>query len=64
MRSMLFLLLLVPVEQVGIPRKTDEYLQKDGRYESKTCKPEIRVKADGQLQAVSGDRIPTCAWSR
>ena len=30
-------------------------MQKDGRYESKTCKPEIRAKADGQIEAVSGD---------
>lgn len=71
MKRILFLLLLVPVlswaqspfdgtwkvdlSKSKFPKKPDEYLLKDGMYECKTCKPEIRVKADGQMQAVSGD---------
>lgn len=38
------------------PKKPDNYLLKDGMYECKTCKPEIKVKADGQMQPVTGER--------
>ena len=39
-----------------LPKKPDNYLLKDGMYECKTCKPEIKVKADGQMQPVTGER--------
>lgn len=70
MKRILFLLLLVPVlswaqspfdgtwkvdmSKSKFPKKPDEYLLKDGMYECKTCKPEIKIKADGQMQPVSG----------
>src|SRR5271166_1774624 len=70
MKKLVFLLLLVPVlgwaqspfdgtwkvdlSQAKFPKKPDEYLLKDGMYECKTCKPEIKVKADGEFQPVSG----------
>jgi len=70
MKKLLFLLLLMPVlawaqspfdgtwkvdlSKAKLPKKPDEYLLKDGMYECKTCKPEIKVKADGQMQPVSG----------
>ena len=69
-KFLLFLLLAVPVmmwaqspfdgtwkvdlNKAKFPTKPDEYLLKDGMYECKTCKPELKVKADGQMQAVSG----------
>ena len=71
MKKLLFVLLLVPVlgwaqspfdgtwkvdlSKSKLPKKPDEYLLKDGMYECKTCKPEVKVKADGQFQKVSGD---------
>jgi hypothetical protein len=70
MKRILFLLLLVPVlswaqspfdgtwkvdmSKSQLPKKPDEYLLKDGMYECKTCKPEIKIKADGQMQPISG----------
>ena len=70
MKKLLFLLLLVPAVawaqspfdgtwkfepgKSQLPKKPDEYLLKDGMYECKTCKPEIKVKADGQFQKVTG----------
>jgi hypothetical protein len=70
MKKLLFLLLLLPVlawaqspfdgtwkvdmSKAKLPKKPDEYLLKDGMYECKTCKPEIKIKADGQMQPVSG----------
>jgi len=70
MKKILFLLLLVPVlawaqspfdgtwkidmSKAKFPKKPDEYLLKDGMYECKTCKPEVKIKADGTMQAVSG----------
>ena len=70
MKKLLFVLLLVPVlgwaqspfdgtwkiepDKSKLPKKPDVYLLKDGIYECKTCKPEIKVKADGQFQKVSG----------
>ena len=70
MKKILFLLLLVPalgwaqspldgtwkvdLGKSKFPKKPDEYLLKDGMYECKTCKPEIKVKADGQFQKVTG----------
>ena len=70
MKKLLFLLLLIPVlgwaqspfdgtwkfdpDKSKLPQKPDEYLLKDGMYECKTCKPEIKVKADGQFQKVTG----------
>ncbi len=70
MKKLLFLLLLLPVlawaqspfdgtwkvdlSKAKFPKKPDEYLLKDGVYECKTCKPEIKIKADGQMQPVSG----------
>lgn len=44
----------VDMSKAKLPTKPDEYLLKDGMYECKTCKPEIRAKADGQMQSVSG----------
>ncbi len=44
----------VDLNKSKLPKKPDEYLLQDGMYECKTCKPEIKVKADGQMQAVSG----------
>lgn len=44
----------VDLDKSKLPKKPDEYLLKDGMYGCKTCKPEIKVKADGQMQAVSG----------
>jgi hypothetical protein len=71
MKKLLFLLLLMPVltwaqspfdgtwkvdlSKSKFPKKPDEYLLKDGMYECKTCKPEIKIKADGQMQSVSGN---------
>src|SRR5271169_1630691 len=70
MKKLLFLLLLMPVlawaqspfdgtwkvdlSKTKLPKKPDEYLLKDGMYECKTCKPEVKIKADGQYQPVSG----------
>jgi hypothetical protein len=70
MKKLVFLLLLVPVlgwaqspfdgtwkvdlNKANFPKKPDEYLLKDGMYECKTCKPEIKIKADGEFQPVSG----------
>jgi hypothetical protein len=70
MKKLLFVLLLIPVlgwaqspfdgtwkfepDQSKLPTKPDEYLLKDGVYNCKTCKPEIKVKADGQFQKVTG----------
>jgi hypothetical protein len=70
MRRLLFLLLLVPMlgwaqspfdgtwkvdlSKAQFPKKPDEYLLKDGMYECKTCKPPVKIKADGQFQLVSG----------
>jgi hypothetical protein len=36
------------------PKKPDVYLLQNGMYECKTCVPAIKVKADGQDQAVTG----------
>ena len=71
MKKLLFLLLLMPLLAWGqspfdgtwkvdlnkskFPKKPDEYLLKDGIYECKTCKPEIKIKADGQFQTISGN---------
>lgn len=71
MKKLLFLLLLLPVltwaqspfdgtwkvdlSKSKFPKKPDEYLLKDGMYECKTCKPAIKIKADGQMQSVSGN---------
>ncbi len=71
MKKLLFLLVMIPVlawsqspfdgtwkvdlSKAKLPKKPDEYLLKNGMYECKTCKPEIKVKADGQLQKVSGN---------
>ena len=71
MKKLLFLLLLVPVlgwaqspfdgtwkidlNKSKLPKKPDEYLLKDGMYECKSCKPEIKLKADGQFQPLSGN---------
>ncbi len=70
MKKFLFVLLLIPVlgwaqspfdgtwkidlNKAKFPKKPDEYLLKDGMYECKTCKPEIKIKSDGQFQPVSG----------
>ena len=70
MKKLLFLLLLVPalawaqspfdgtwkvdLSKAKFPKKPEEYLLKDGMYECKTCKPPIKIKADGQMQTVSG----------
>ncbi|MGA9565643.1 MAG: hypothetical protein WBS19_08990 [Candidatus Korobacteraceae bacterium] len=70
MKKLFFILLLVPMlgwaqspfdgtwkvdmSKSKLPKKPDEYLLKDGMYECKTCKPEIKIKADGQMQPVSG----------
>ncbi|HZD31086.1 MAG TPA: hypothetical protein VE779_05420 [Candidatus Angelobacter sp.] len=69
MKKILFLLLLVPalagaqspfdgtwkvdMSQAKLPKKPDELLLKDGMYECKTCKPEIKVKSDGQMQKIA-----------
>jgi hypothetical protein len=70
MKKLFFILLLAPMlgwaqspfdgtwkvdlSKSKFPKKPDEYLLKDGMYECKTCKPEIKIKADGQMQPVSG----------
>jgi hypothetical protein len=70
MKKLLFLILMVPVlawsqspfdgtwkvdlGKAKFPKKPDEYLLKDGMYECKTCVPTVKIKADGQMQAVSG----------
>src|SRR5208283_1442096 len=70
MKKLLFVLLLVPVlgwaqspfdgtwkvdlSKSKFPTKPDELLLKDGMFECKTCKPEVKIKADGQFQPVSG----------
>jgi hypothetical protein len=43
----------VDMSKSKLPKKPDEYLL-DGMDECKTCKPEIKIKADGQMQTVSG----------
>lgn len=45
----------VDMNKVELPKKPDVYLLQDGMYECKTCVPPIKVKADGQDQAVTGD---------
>lgn len=70
MKKLLFVLLLLPLlgwaqspfdgtwkvdlSKAKFPKKPDEYLLKDGTYECKTCKPELKVKADGEMQKVTG----------
>ena len=70
MKKLLFLLLLVPVlawaqspfdgtwkidmSKTKLPEKPDELVLQNGMYECKTCKPEIKIKADGQYQKVTG----------
>lgn len=44
----------VDLDSAKFPEKPDVYLLKDGMYECKTCVPPIKVKADGQDQAVTG----------
>jgi hypothetical protein len=71
MKKLLFVLLLVPVlgwaqspfdgtwkidlAKAQFPKKPNEYLLKDGMYECKSCKPEIKIKADGQFQPLSAN---------
>jgi hypothetical protein len=71
MRKLLFLLLLVPalgwaqspfdgtwkidLGKTKLPKKPDVLLVQNGMFECKTCAPPINVKADGQLQKISGD---------
>src|SRR5215469_13425981 len=45
----------INMNKVELPEKPDVYLLQNGMYECKTCDPPIKVKADGQDQAVSGD---------
>jgi hypothetical protein len=45
----------VNMNKVELPEKPDVFLLQNGMYECKTCTPPIKVKADGQDQAVSGD---------
>jgi hypothetical protein len=45
----------VDMNKVELPKKPDVYLLQNGMYECKTCTPPIKVKADGQDQAVSGN---------
>jgi len=70
MKKLLFVLLLLPMlgwaqspfdgtwkvdlSKSKFPTKPDELLLKDGMFECKTCKPEVKIKADGQFQPVSG----------
>jgi hypothetical protein len=70
MKKLFFILLLVPVlgwaqspfdgtwkidlNKAQFPKKPDELLLKDGMFECKTCKPPVKIKADGQFQTVSG----------
>jgi hypothetical protein len=70
MKKLFFILLLLPMlgwaqspfdgtwkvdmSKSKLPKKPDEYLLKDGMYECKSCKPVIKIKADGQMQPVSG----------
>src|SRR5271169_3481198 len=42
------------MNKVEFPKKPDVYLLQNGTYECKTCVPAIKIKADGQDQAVSG----------
>jgi len=70
MKKLLFLLLLLPMlaraqspfdgtwkidlSKAQFPKKPDELLLKDGMFDCKSCKPPVKIKADGQFQPVSG----------
>src|SRR5215469_8700270 len=45
----------INMNKVELPERPDVFLLQNGMYECKTCTPPIKVKADGQDQAVSGD---------
>jgi hypothetical protein len=42
------------MSKAEMPKKPDVYLLKDRMYECKTCVPTVKIKADGQDQAVTG----------
>ena len=42
------------MNKAEFPKTPDVYLLQDGMYECKTCVPPIKIKADGQDQAVTG----------
>jgi len=42
------------LNKVEFPKKPDVFLLQNGMYECKTCVPPIKIKADGQDQAVTG----------
>ena len=44
----------VDLNKVDFPKKPDVYLLQNGMYECKSCVPEIKVKADGSDQPVTG----------
>lgn len=44
----------VDLTKTQLPKKPDVYVLQHGTYDCKTCVPPIRVKADGELHAVSG----------
>jgi hypothetical protein len=44
----------VDMNKAEFPKKPDVYLLQNGMYECKTCVPAVKIKADGQDQAVTG----------
>jgi hypothetical protein len=44
----------IDVKKAEFPKKPDVFLLQNGTYECKTCVPPIKIKADGQDQAVTG----------
>ena len=42
------------MNKAQFPKKPDVYLLQNGMYECKTCVPMVKIKADGQDQAVTG----------
>jgi hypothetical protein len=51
------------VDSLPFPKATLAWLLQDGIYECKSCRPPIRVKADGQDQAVTGQPYDTISVS-
>jgi hypothetical protein len=44
----------IDMNKMEFPKKPEVYLLQNGMYECKTCAPPVKIKADGQDQAVAG----------
>lgn len=45
----------IDLKKAEFPKKPDEFLLQNGRYQCKSCVPPIDVKADGHDQKITGD---------